>query len=595
MKPILNNICRAATSIEQQLYLTFELDEMLTINSSDDPLTMRETARIKVHGIENSSGLTIVQDLFPSFEPTYGSNTYKVDISGVNEFANSGLASASISLAIYDATNTTLLSEWSNAVLFTKLKTAPVLNLVNASTQEQLSQTPNNNENRVVEDTLTLIGKLDNNIDTDTLLWYKIYLEKETADPKIQQTTEKIYLSPSEDSFTVTLNYPFLSNGAANYSLKVLYSTSIGYVDMITFPLKAITLAVDDTIEIKNNGITVLDEDGVVRILLDFTNTNSIKVGKIVVLRSDSKNSFVNWSTLSELAVELAANAQFSYTIQDNIVESGVGYKYKVYMLGSWGVSNTVETESPIWILFDNILLASNNAQLRISYNPDMSGYKYNINDTITQTIGSVYPFFRRNGLMKYRTFSIGGLISYHAEKDAGTGVDIYNDSLLAHQTSSEAALVNEYNNSLFLKSSDFQQYDNLPEPAKEIIKEKVFREKVLDFLFSEEPKIFRSTPEGNILVKLSGISLSPQKALGRNIYSFSATATEIDSADFAGYKRQDLYNVSIMITESSIENVYNEYLLEAEIDEYNSETVIVSQSLIDNDSIIIHKNSYIF
>ena len=53
-----------------------------------------------------------------------------------------------------------------------------------------------------------------------------------------------------------------------------------------------------------------------------------------------------------------------------------------------------------------------------------------------------------------------------------------------------------------------------------------------MKFLESNTVKLFRSLTEGNMLVKLSGVTFTPNMSLGRLVYSFSCTAYEIaDSA----------------------------------------------------------------
>jgi len=49
---------------------------------------------------------------------------------------------------------------------------------------------------------------------------------------------------------------------------------------------------------------------------------------------------------------------------------------------------------------------------LRIRFNPNISVLKYNTTESQQVTLGSQYPFIRKNGNTFYRTFSIGGLIS---------------------------------------------------------------------------------------------------------------------------------------------------------------------------------------
>lgn len=57
---------------------------------------------------------------------------------------------------------------------------------------------------------------------------------------------------------------------------------------------------------------------------------------------------------------------------------------------------------------------------------------------------------------------------------------------------------------------------------------ERYFKLKVLDWLTNGKAKLFRSSTEGNYLVRLLDISLTPQEPLGRMIHQFSCTAYEI-------------------------------------------------------------------
>lgn len=76
---------------------------------------------------------------------------------------------------------------------------------------------------------------------------------------------------------------------------------------------------------------------------------------------------------------------------------------------------------------------------------------------------------------------------------------------------------INQYNEAHFI-----DQYED-------VILEREFRELVYQFLYNNKVKLFRSNPEGNILVKLTNISFTPMEQLGRQLYSFTAEATEID------------------------------------------------------------------
>ena len=63
-----------------------------------------------------------------------------------------------------------------------------------------------------------------------------------------------------------------------------------------------------------------------------------------------------------------------------------------------------------------------------------------------------------------------------------------------------------------------------------------------MDFLYANKVRLFRSATEGNILVKIMDINFTPNSTLGRRIYSFTATAYEVDAATIKNY---DKYGIS--------------------------------------------------
>lgn len=60
------------------------------------------------------------------------------------------------------------------------------------------------------------------------------------------------------------------------------------------------------------------------------------------------------------------------------------------------------------------------------------------------------------------------------------------------------------------------------------IFREKIFKLDVLDWLTNGETKLFRSPTEGNYLVRLMNVSLSPEDGTGRMLHSFNCTAYEV-------------------------------------------------------------------
>ena len=100
--------------------------------------------------------------------------------------------------------------------------------------------------------------------------------------------------------------------------------------------------------------------------------------------------------------------------MQDLSIESGTWYKYSIHILDKETgrtLYTPVETEL-VMCVFEDIFLVSGNMQIRLQFNPSVSGFKYNVAESQQVTLGGRYPYIKRNGNNYYRTFSISGLIS---------------------------------------------------------------------------------------------------------------------------------------------------------------------------------------
>ena len=219
----------------------------------------------------------------------------------------------------------------------------------------------------------------------------------------------------------------------------------------------------------------------------------NLKPNTYLIRRASSKDNFETWIDLAELRCAIGTSELYA-TYNDIMVESGITYKYTVQpkMLNSSRlvVSDSVEA-TPVYE--HTWLLGQNNAYLSIGFNLNLSNFKTVIKEAKIETIGSQYPFFVRNGDIKYREFSLSGLICQNMD-------------------TTNSLKIGEYEN--------------------RHIQERMFRDSLHELLLDGRPKLFKSETEGLILVYLSNVSLTPNNVLGRMLYDFSMTATEIGRVD---------------------------------------------------------------
>ena len=232
---------------------------------------------------------------------------------------------------------------------------------------------------------------------------------------------------------------------------------------------------------------------------------------QLTIRRASSKDNFLSWEVLTSL--EITEDYVIRLIWDDYTVEPGVWYKYKVYRVDRLGdFSAEFETDKNM-VYTDHIFLTTEKEQLKVCFDPQVNNFQIKTTESVVETIGSRYPFVRRQGNIYYKTFGISGTISYLSDID----INLFN--------SSKDQL---YSNSQITKLYDDYNAEHGIGIYNDYVREREFRKKVMDFLYNNNAKLFRSLTEGNILVKLSNISLTPNNTLGRMIYSFSCTAYEI-------------------------------------------------------------------
>ena len=204
--------------------------------------------------------------------------------------------------------------------------------------------------------------------------------------------------------------------------------------------------------------------------------------------------------------------------MKDCTVEQGETYIYSLQQYNDRGLySNRIYSEE-VFADFEDSFLFDGTKQLRIRFNPKVSSFKNTILETKVDTIGSSHPFIFRNGKVCYKEFPISGLISHFMD---------------------EGKMFSDNTDFIFDKNvcriNELDKYNEWPKKTRttnlvseNIQLERDFKLEVLDWLTNGETKLFRSPTEGNYLVRLMNVSLSPNDTLGRMLHTFSCTAYEV-------------------------------------------------------------------
>lgn len=231
--------------------------------------------------------------------------------------------------------------------------------------------------------------------------------------------------------------------------------------------------------------------------------------GTFILSRSEATEPY-DWKKIQKFIIKSGKIAKVKFI--DYTVEQGKNYIYSIQQYNNYGVYSTRIVSNKIYSDFEDTFLLDGERQLKIRFNPKISSMKDNIVETKVNTIGSKYPFITRNGRVNHKEFSLSGLVSYQMDDDR-----------------------------VFMDWKKLGISQNITDLTSDnVYAERIFKLEVLSWLNNGKPKILKSPTEGNYIVRIMGVSMSPNENVGRMLHTFNCTATEIASFDYNSLKKYD-------------------------------------------------------
>lgn len=513
------DICKVYFSISQYNSFSDIVNAQVSVRNQNTNISvlnpLKYPCEVMLTNIYVDSSVTTDAKYYVKIQKTdIENNNFKIDEYYKVQIRFTDTEAEEISMAIPQAIDSWLVnnldhfSEWSSVCLVRGIS-KPTLNLLDWDPAET-RVIDWSVQNTQISGSLTFADPDEN----ETLKSYRIRLY-DTEDNLLTDSGD-IYTSNYNNVNTVAYTFKYNFKVDTDYYFTFEYTTQNLYTETITYNLSMI----QGNTQSYNLLLTgyIRPEDGNIDLQIRRSTDQTPISGNIVLRRSSSKENFTIWE---DIHTEAVLNVQeVDITWSDFTVESGVWYSYCAQVVLPDGTRGKItEINAPIMIVLDDIYLTTAKKQLKVKFNPSLSSLKRNINETRTDTIGSKYPFIKRNGDMDYMSFPIGGLISSEMDEN--------------RKFTSKTKLYGE--NKKYYKDYNEQYEINR---HSDVVYERAFREAVMDYLYSGEVMLFRSPTEGNYLVRLMDISLSPENTLGRRLWSFSGTAYEVDSCSIDNYDK---------------------------------------------------------
>lgn len=278
----------------------------------------------------------------------------------------------------------------------------------------------------------------------------------------------------------------------------------------------------------------------------------NILQGTFILSRASSETNYQNWEILSNFRYQ---SDYRDFVYWDYTVAAGVSYCYALQRYNSSGAFSKQQLSNRVLAQFEDIFLFDGTRQLKVRYNPKISSFKEIVQDTKKVTLGSQFPFILRNGNVNYKEFPINGLLSYLSDNDR-----------------------------LFMSKEELELPDIIPNETDitdvNIAIEKNFKIKALSWLNNGGIKLFRSPQEGNYIVRLMSVSLSPNDTLSRMLHTFSSTATQVAEFNIEKLEEYSLTSPEInkQLYNTKTKTIYLNQLWDMYSNLYNNQEIALNK-----------------
>lgn len=311
-------------------------------------------------------------------------------------------------------------------------------------------------------------------------------------------------------------NFAYDIYGTEIYTIKYIVTTVNGYVVTATYNIinkPLFNSYYTGDLEAFQTCDNV--ENGAITIKLKY-NENNLTNGTFVLWRQKQNSN--KWERIGDFKMYQDIKANYSWV--DYSVVHGETYIYAISQISTGGIQSKKIISNSITVSFEGMFLSDGEKQLKIAFNPKVSSLKETVQESKIETLGSKYPFFFRNSKIGYKEIPISGLISYLQDE---------NNLFMKDE---ELGLEGDKIRTINLVDYNFRA-------------ERLFKFNVMQWLNNGEPKLFRSAAEGNFIVRLMNISLSPDDKLGRMLHTFSATGYEIEECNLDNLRENNLIKLN--------------------------------------------------
>lgn len=325
------------------------------------------------------------------------------------------------------------------------------------------------------------------------------------------------------------VNFSFL------YKTADFRDASYARISFLSVSDRAVTAAVNKTkleLGMKDTGWNLHEEEVSLNLnagqiempMLDGLIDKSQVISEIAVLRSVLGEGLLNWQEVTRIKASTMQEA----VLYDYFVENGNYYRYALQPILANGVKGAITSFYDAVSTFEGFwLLGQEDMQFSFIYDGKIGSMERIKPRDYIETIAGRFPYSVRSSELDYYRFSFSGLLTYHQDVHNLLTATNYTTAISPDPTIPIGKVETKYGDEMLLNMKN-----DLEEMQDGMVMQRAWRNKILDWLSDGKLKILKSEAQGNLLVEVSDVKVTPVESLYGLVANFECQMTQMGIVD---------------------------------------------------------------
>lgn len=254
--------------------------------------------------------------------------------------------------------------------------------------------------------------------------------------------------------------------------------------------------------------------------MLDGLIDKSKVISEIAVLRSVLGEGLLKWEEVTRIKASTMQEA----VLYDYFVENGNYYRYALQPILANGIKGAITTFYDMVSTFEGFwLLGENDMQFSFIYNGKIGTMTRRKPKDFIETIAGRFPYSVQASELDYYTFPFSGTLTYHQDVQHLLTAENYTTAISPDPTIPIGFVEIKYGDEMRLNMKN-----DLEEMQDGMVMQRAWRNKILDWLTDGKLKILKSEAQGNILVEVSNVKVTPVESLYGLVCDFECDMTQM-------------------------------------------------------------------